>query len=375
MAFRVFFLWKNLGPYHVARMNALAAHAEIDLSVIEMTAHDSTHPWTREANASFRRVSLSRREHGFFSFWIILSGLIQILKKERPDMVVFSTYGNPVLFVALFFAKIFAGKTVLFSESHAADKKRFALWELVKSFFLKLYDCLLAAGKRSRDYAIQLGYPENRVCEVGDVVDNAYFSQTAAKMRSQKEEWIRRLLLSCDYFLYVGRFACEKNLPFLLRAYAKYRALFPQPWELVLVGSGPQEQELKQFVRGNGLGGVKFYPFQPLPDLAAFYAFARAFILPSLSEPWGLVVNEAAACSLPLLVSNRAGCIPELIKEGENGFAFDPENENDLAEKMKEFSERISNLGQFGKRSYELVSRLTPETYANRVVRALSVLR
>jgi glycosyltransferase involved in cell wall biosynthesis len=137
---------------------------------------------------------------------------------------------------------------------------------------------------------------------------------------------------------------------------------------LVLVGSGTMEETLRQDcrtrglavadvaegVRSQGSGGspdrigaqtrsrskadVYFYGFRQIQELPVFYALAEAFILPSLEEEWGLVVNEAMAAGCPVLVSSAAGCCEDLVREGEVGWSFDPAQAGPLAGLLARFA-------------------------------------
>jgi glycosyltransferase involved in cell wall biosynthesis len=98
--------------------------------------------------------------------------------------------------------------------------------------------------------------------------------------------------------------------------------------------------------------------------LPAFYGLAGAFVHASTTEQWGLVVNEAMACSLPVLVSNRCGCVPDLVRERRNGFTFDPCDIEALAEQMLKISARGFPLIEFGSASREIISRWSPKTFA-----------
>src|SRR5690606_36321278 len=121
-----------------------------------------------------------------------------------------------------------------------------------------------------------------------------------------------------------------------VHAYAIYHHAAPsgRAWDLVLCGSGPGDAELAEAIRSTGLGRSIHRPgFLQSDELPRWYAHASAFVLPSLSEPWGLVVNEAAACGLPLLVSDHAGCAGTLVPDppGQTGWRFDPTDVEEIA--------------------------------------------
>ena len=95
--------------------------------------------------------------------------------------------------------------------------------------------------------------------------------------------------------------------------------------------------------------------FKQYDELPGYYALANAFVHASTTEQWGLVVNEAMASGLPVIVSNRCGCVPELVREGVNGFTFDPDDTGQLSELMLSLSKE-SQLPVMGNASRSIIS-------------------
>jgi glycosyltransferase involved in cell wall biosynthesis len=121
-------------------------------------------------------------------------------------------------------------------------------------------------------------------------------------------------------------------------------------------------------------GSVRLPGFVQYDGLRALYARAGAFILPSVSDPWGLVVNEAMAAGLPVLVSNRCGCAPDLVEEGRNGFTFDPYDIEGLARLMLRMSSMSdAERAAMGQASREIIRRWTPETFATNLMKVVEV--
>src|SRR5207249_5035240 len=144
-----------------------------------------------------------------------------------------------------------------------------------------------------------------------------------------------------NYFLASARFVEKKNLTSLIRAYAEYRDRLKgigvtdpgykgAPWDLVLLGDGPLRETLNAQLSTLNLHSHVHLPgFKQYDELPVYYALANAFVHASTTEQWGLVVNEAIASGLPVIVSERCGCVPELVQG--NGFTFDPMDEHELA--------------------------------------------
>jgi len=206
-----------------------------------------------------------------------------------------------------------------------------------------------------------------------DVVDNGYFERKAAEVRASAERARRQLGLPLKYFLYVGRYAREKNLARLLRAYGIYRSRNPDGWGLVLVGDGPEKSALCRLVSDLSLQDVVWTGFKQIDELPKYYALAGCFVLPSTSEPWGLVVNEAMASGLPVLVSDRCGCAPELVHNGDNGFLLDPYHVEGMASTLERISRLDgAHLREMSLESSSLVSKYTPEIWAKNLAECIN---
>ncbi len=185
----------------------------------------------------------------------------------------------------------------------------------------------------------------------------------------QKRQWWRECVKS---YLLGG---CDgKNLQTLLRAFQKYRKR-NGPWSLVLVGTGEEESQLRQVAAAQDTCAIHFAGVKQLPELVKYYAFASCFVLPSISEPWGLVVNEAMASGLPMLVSNRCGCATDLVEEGANGFLFDPEDTEAIADVMARISSGRVDLVKVGERSRERIAAFNPSEFARGTVQHIDFLR
>jgi glycosyltransferase involved in cell wall biosynthesis len=177
------------------------------------------------------------------------------------------------------------------------------------------------------------------------------------------------------YFLASARFIEKKNLPRLIEAYARYHRLAQKAengtrkaeiWGLVLLGDGPLRADFCRLIAGLSLQDYVQLPgFKQYPELPSYYAHAGAFIHASTTEQWGLVVNEAMASGLPVLVSNRCGCARDLVQDGVNGFTFDPLNVEQLAQLMLKVSAFNFPLSKFGAESARLISQWGPDRFAN----------
>jgi glycosyltransferase involved in cell wall biosynthesis len=361
----VAFLVQRIGPYHHARLCAFAAGSGRRVTAIEFRAGDALYAWdtVREEGGYGRIQTHSRRE------------LFRALDEIRPQVVVCVGYSDPEIHQAVDWAFRRHVPLVTCSDSTYADEPRHRIKEAFKRQIVGAFDSALVAGRRARDYLETLGTRRDRCFQPWDVVDNEYFARGADLVHRNPDSERARLGLPQRYFLCVARFVAKKNLAGLIEAFAQYSGRAgTEAWSLVLSGLGPLETELRARVASAGLESRVVFPgFLQVADLPACYGLASGFVLPSLSDQWGLVVNEAMAAGLPVVVSSRCGCVPELVREGENGFTFDPEDTAELAaclERLAELDETRRNA--MGRRSEELVGVFTPAAFAEGLESAIA---
>ena len=303
----------------------------------------------------------------------VSQALKKTLERINPDVVVSVGYGLSVMRAAARWARSHRKGSILCHETTRLDRPRYWPKEVVKGWIIRhYYHAAFVGGSRHRDYLVKLGMPQKRIWGPYDVVDNEYFSRMSNVVRADPQLWRERLGLPDRYFLYVGRYNLEKNLFRLLDAYWRYRAKYAEGWSLVLVGDGPQRKELEAFAATRDIRDVYWYGFQQIDELPAYYALGGCFILPSTSEPWGLVVNEAMACELPVLVSRQCGCVPELVSEEQNGLTFNPYDSSSLAELL----ERVALLDEptrhaMGTASQKIIALYSPQVWAEKLARCI----
>lgn len=263
---------------------------------------------------------------------------------------------------------------VLMSETQAIDAPRIWWKEAVKRRRVALFGAGLVGGSEHADYLVDLGMPRERIAFGYNAVDHDWYVERSDEAR------LRATAIGTAHesahFLAVGRFVPEKNFVRLIEAFAAYRrdATDHVPWTLVLCGDGPDAPRIERAIRATGLESAIERPgFLQAEQLVDQYARAAAFVLPSLVEAWGLVTNEAAACGLPLLVSDRAGCASTLVPEpGSTGWRFDPTDTLELARLLGRVarSSKEQRL-EIGGRARAVAARWGPGRFAAGMLEAI----
>lgn len=369
---RVVLSYLNFGPYHVRRLEA-CREAGLQVHGLAMAREQSEYGWQTIDDPSLHYAFRDQPLEAIpASAWV--RPLERILTELKPDVCAVAGYSHPAMLTLANLCLRHQIPWVMMSDSQEIDEPRRGWQEWIKSRIVRLASSGFAAGSPHVDYLERLGMERDKCCVGYDVVDNDYFANEAVNWRRQmngnerldKSLPITPRLLNFNYlpyFLASNRFIEKKNLFRLLDAYARYsqsdlvaggsghsedaqhatdkdqqRAL---PWDLCMLGDGELREKLLAHCETLGLyvateapwegpasnrqlPKVYFPGFRQIDELPRFYAHAGVFVHASTSEQWGLVVNEAMASSLPVIVSNRVGCVKDLIEEGCNGFTFDP---------------------------------------------------
>lgn len=378
---RLAIFWSEILHYHAARIVSLATLARErgdSVYAVAIRSESPELPFSGYHELLGDRIeilnTLSRLE-GMESFQS-KRRLLKKLDQRDPDAVAIIGYDSLVSRAALGWCRYHGRGAILMLESQAKDTDRVAWKEVVKAGLVSLYDSVLTGGKAQAAYASELGVPKEHIFTGYDVVDNAFWSQRADMVRSDPGPWRERYPLPRRYFLTACRFVPKKNLQGLLSAYASYVAQTEsEPWPLVIVGDGPLFPALRSQVASLGLQSkVHFLGYLSADDMAPVYALASVFILASAySEQWGLVVNEAMAAGLPVLVSNVCGCVPDLVTDGVTGFSFDPSDEKQLAGLLVQVSSGVVDLQTLGCCARERIGHYTPLHFARNLFAAAEV--
>jgi len=369
---KIAYIVKRVGPYHRARLQAAAARA--DVRAVQLFAFERTYEWSTEDLSQLRVTTLSEHESSL-SVRDLNRILIEALQASDPEVVCIPGYAEPTSLAALDWCKARGRGAVLLSESQAQDAPRIAITEFVKRQIVRAYDAALVGGTTHRAYARALGLEDGRIFEGYDVVDNDYYAIASANARRERET---RVLLGLPerYIFACSRFVEKKNLPGLLRAYRLYTKRTADPWPLVIAGDGPLRPVIERAIDDLGLKNlVQLRGFVQYKELPAFFGCAGFFVHAATTEQWGLVVNEAMACSLPVVVSERCGCAPDLVRRGENGFAFQPDDEDGLAKILYTLSSDASLRSKMSQRSRDVINGWSLNRFVESLLAACSMAR
>jgi 1,2-diacylglycerol 3-alpha-glucosyltransferase len=362
-------LTEIIAPYRIPVFNALALRAGVDLHVIFLAETDEAlWQWRVHKNeiCFSYQVLPSWRWRAGKSCLLINRGLWSALNKASPRVIICGGYNYAASWEALLWARRHGAEFVLWSESNGQDARGGRAWvESLKAYFLRQCDRFVVPGKASFEYLISLGSPKASILTAPNAVDNSLFATQAENTRAHAAEFREKLELPARFILFVGRLVPEKGVFDLLEAYAKLEAGLRAEVGLVFAGDGGSRVELAQRARRISPGTICFPGFAQREDLAGLYALAEALVLPTHSDPWGLVVNEAMACGLPIIVSSVAGCSADLVEDGWNGYVVPPRDSEKLSVAIDSLLRQPELKQRMRARSAERIRNYSPETCAD----------
>lgn len=287
---------------------------------------------------SYRWLTNVARQHGLRSFGgCDTPEIYDIIQHGRFDAFLVFGWNRKSSIQAILACKR-TGTPVLMRGDSQLNSTRSPLKSAAKfipyRLLLPRLDGHLYVGKRNKEYLQHYGVREDRLFFVPHFVDNDYFARSAKRsevssdsLRIRDELGIPR---DAFVFIYAGKMIPEKRPQDFIQALSKilYTQTSPNIHAL-LIGDGPMRSFLEKLAKPHS-DRIHFVGFQNQTRLPLFYQASDALILPG-QETWGLVVNEAAACGIPSVVSDAAGCATDLIEEGVTGYTFPMGDVNALA--------------------------------------------
>jgi glycosyltransferase involved in cell wall biosynthesis len=297
--------------------------------------------------------------------WALAGDLI----RNPADLVVLPGYDRIENWMMLLICVLTRRKRAVFCDSTINDNPQVWWKALAKRLFFSRCDAFVGYGQRTKEYLVSLGASADKVIVpcVAPALPHEY---------SQREVRARYAAAKLDTdrarFLYVGRLAPEKGLMDLLDAFAQVRDTLSGA-RLDIIGAGVLKEALLKRIAELRLGeSVSLLGTLPLTAIVPYFYRSAALVLPSHSEPWGLVANEALSYGCPVVIADRCGCVPELVIEGVSGYTFKSGDVGGLREVMVKAAALSQDRRATAEQCVAVASKLMPGTAAERMLNGLS---
>jgi glycosyltransferase involved in cell wall biosynthesis len=352
---RTTILTSIMAPHRISLFNALASFEDIDLSVIYLARSDPSRRWLdHEDEMRFRHRVL--REHGRIrrgeSYLHVTTGLIGALRATRPQAVIVGGWDQIAYHEARALCAVLDARILYWVESNDRDRRDDGPWlRRAKGRLLRGVDGVIVPGSASAAYVKALGADSGRVWFAPNAVDNDLFEQAAPDRATRTRP---------PRFLFVGRLESAKGVAALLDAWQRVDT----EATLTLIGTGSLDAAVRRRLERSGLSRVELVEHLARDDLAVAYGDADVFVFPSVSDPWGLVLNEAMASGLPVIAASAAGAVDDLVIDGVNGIVVPPYDPGPLAAAIEALAVDRDRRLEMGARSRERIGRFRPHDWA-----------
>jgi len=299
------------------------------------------------------------RHPGTYSFFGIDNpGVVHAISEWRPDVLLVYgwSFASHVRVLRAFHGHVpilFRGDSTLLDPMPAL--RRFGR-KLVLKWVYRHVDVALFVGARNRDYYLEYGVPESHLVWAPHHVDNERFERDHDGKNEKAHRWRESLNIkpSATVFLFAAKLTPGKAPDLMLDAFVRVRESAPGlDAHLVVVGDGALRETLAQ--RARGRPDVHLLGFQNQAVMPVVYRLGNVLVLPSLSETWGLSVNEAMACHRGAIVSDRVGCAVDLVHPGRNGLHVETASLESLAGALGSVVGDSARLKAWGRESHRLI--------------------
>ena len=350
-------------PYFNEVMRALALKVDLFcLFCAESAGRGMGWNFEKKLGFPYRVIGGARiRRSADTTDYYISPRIIWRLLRARPDVIISGGYSIPSFYACLY-CKLSGAKLIIFSDGTPAyERKLGRLQQIARKVLVPRASGFIAKSKPAADRFEELG-AKGRIFLAPHTTNLAPLLAVGAT-----RDWSDRAELR---LLCVGRLIPRKGVQHLIRALAGMRPV-RQPVSLTIVGSGPQQDELEALARSLEVRGIRFAGFVDQDKLPIHYAAADVFVLPTLDDPFGMVLLEAAASGLALVASKHAGATLDLVQDGESGLVFDPQDEQALSELIARLADSPALVRQLALAAYNVARSRTPDRTAEKYVSAI----
>lgn len=365
-------------PYEIIRFNVINRELNNNLTVLFQNESDLNRDWDLEKSRMkfnykvLPDTPIRLKGKDLITLHLNFSTYSE-LKNINPDVIVCCGWDSLATYMAYVFSMIFKKKLVLWSGSTVNELswRRTVSKPLVK-FIVKHSDSYIAYGTRAKEYLTALGADARKIFIGWNTVDNALFEKGSAIANKEKEILRNKLgIKTKKVLLYVGQLIERKGIYNLLDAFSKLKK-DTDDVTLLFVGTGMERENMGKRCADENIRDVVFSGFVEYEQLPKYYAISDVFILPSHEEVWGLVINEAMACGLPVITTDKVGASADLVKDGVNGFVVGDGDSEKLYNAMKNIVEDNRLRQEMGQASRKIINNFTVEHTARGIRDAIA---
>jgi len=372
---RVAIVASHVIQYQDPFFRLLAADPDVDLTVLYLSNAGAesyrdkdmgtTLRWDVELLTGYRHVFLRNLVHDSNRGWTrhINPGIVSALLRGHYDMVIFMLgWGSISAILGIVTCRLAGIPFFLYGDSSFPPPedtlRRRIRATLLRALFRRTTG-FMVSGVLNAEYYRHYGGDPDHFFLLPWAVDNDRFAEASRFAEGEREKMREALSIGPEQtvFVFSAKLVERKDPMTLLRAYERMSER--DRGVVLFVGDGELRESLETYTREHALGGVRFAGFINQRDLPKYYALSDVFVLPSTYEPRGAVINEAMACGLPVIVTDRCGSVGDIVLDGENAFVYKAGDADALAGAMTRLAGEPELRERMARRSREIIGTWT----------------
>lgn len=314
-------------PYRCEFWNLLAEKCDVTVLFQRKRAKNRNEAWYTDNQNKFNSIFLKGLSNGNESS--ISFEALKYFSKKKYDVFLVDGYGTPTNALTIIYLKLFRKKYIMDLDGALLQKENSLKYKL-KSFLVKGAEMYLSPSDYTDDFLVHYGVKKEKIrrfhftsLKEKDILSQVVNDVEKQKIKNELDIKEKKIILS------VGSFIYRKGFDLLINA-ARF---LNDDCGVYIIGGEPTE-EYFELIQKYDLKNVHFVGFMSPNELREYYKAADVFVFPTRSDIWGLVVNEAMACGLPVVSTKKSGAGLALVEEGKIGFLVDVEDVQELSERI-----------------------------------------
>jgi len=344
-------------PYRIPLFEALAKEENLEFQVYYCAQTHKCCQWQNHESENYKYITLNgfRVESSYFTYYINLE--IFSLIKRRYDIIIIGGCKDFTSIMAFIISKINKKHIIIWTEGIKTSKSLLGkIFTPIFSYLIKKSDAVVVPGTKSKEYVLGYGCSEDKIFLAPNIVDNDFYIFECGKIKNEIYNYkLKYNLLNKNVILYVGRLIKQKGVDYLIESVHLLNKDFNNVC-LIIVGDGPYREELEKHCKKINVQNVIFTGWKDGIEKIIYYSIADIFVLPTLNDVWGLVINEAMCCKLPVITTKFAGCT-DMIEDGINGYVIDRANSQQLYISIKKILSDDQLKNRMGSNSLDIINK------------------
>lgn len=358
---KILFITTIPSPYRVSFFNELGKVSDLTVLFEKSVSDERDDSWSKYRFNNFKGIVLKGKAVSVNTAFC--PSIVKYINKNW-DRIIVCNVSTPTGMLAIQYMKILHISYWIEGDGGFAKSGK-GLKENIKKHFISGATGYFSTSAAHDLYYKTYGANSKRIfrypftsISTNDIVDHLYTKEEKTKLRSELEIYEDKIIIA------VGQFIKRKGFDVLIKA----SNMLPNDYGIYFIGGQPTEDYLSM---AKGRNNIHFIGFKTKEELQKYYLAADLFVLPTREDIWGLVINEAMACGLPIITTDKCIAGLELVENGVNGYLVPVNAPKQTAQKIKEcFLE--DNLVTYGKNSISKIQDYTFEKMARRHMEVLS---